>query len=985
MPAKGRYLLTAFAFFCCQVLAAQEFPFIQYTPKDGLVNSRVRKVYQDSKGRLYFLTFGGLSVYDGARFKNYTKETGLAIDMVNDVLEIGNDSFLVATNTNQLNILVGGEMKMFSTADNFYPVVNHFLKSEDGNIYVTTDEGLYIFKGNKFEHLDFPMRIHENWAPFLGEITEWKDYLVFTTNDLRGNAGLYLFDKKKRQLADAIIGQFISSLEKDKSGNVWVSLKNRISCLDTLSLMNGRLKFDARVSPFSAVSYFPGISMAFDNHHAWIIYKSKEIIRVGDDRSLLRFSLPAQYSVFDIASIFIDRENIAWICSEGGGLIKMAGTGFRVQIPGSNLNQKKIIYNVDYFPDTTWYFFEHQIIHRKIKTDLRKFISNLSTKVYLTGQKEGKLIVSDINYIYEANIPSQGKNYLIFKKIYGSTETDPIIIKNLVDPFGNIIFSSQFEILVVHDQQVIYKYPLPTSDLVEGIKVTGGNMLWVITRTSGLLAFRMQPDDLENYLVPLFKFKEEFKNYSPRSMGFDKNGVIWIGTRDHGILAFRFTGKELQKLKHFDTQKGLTDNFVTTIACDSSNNMLIGTQTGIDRLVAGINYEYRVENITKSNNVFGFISKLWVDKNGEAYALQNSGAILQLSPVQETVSTYKPELFIEEIKVNGILVPDIENIKRLRYNQQNLNFNVAAPTFIDEKQVKYSYRLSGNSEWSEPSSNANINLLNLTPGEYLLNVRAIFPSTSYSPKEISYAFSIAPPWWQTWWFRIILIFSGIGAIAWLVRTYYQTKLENQKIIFERQKAIEQERTRIAMEMHDDLGSGLTTIRYLAGGLSLDSSTGTKDKATKIENSAKELVDSMNDIIWTMKSDNNSLEEMLAYIRKQAAEQLENNAIEYNFDFPKELPEIKLSSEQKRNLLMISKEAVHNIVKHARASHVNLKAEAENGVFQLSFIDNGKGITKTEARHFGNGLKNMQRRAEEIGAWVDIKNSQGTTITVTIQV
>jgi signal transduction histidine kinase len=188
-----------------------------------------------------------------------------------------------------------------------------------------------------------------------------------------------------------------------------------------------------------------------------------------------------------------------------------------------------------------------------------------------------------------------------------------------------------------------------------------------------------------------------------------------------------------------------------------------------------------------------------------------------------------------------------------------------------------------------------------------------------------------------------------------------------------------------MEMHDDLGSGLTTIRYLAGGLTLDASGVTRDKATKIASSAKELVDSMNDIIWTMKSDNSSLDEMLAYIRKQAAEQLENNSIDYSFDFPKVIPDIKLSSEQKRNLLMISKEAVHNIIKHAKASHVNLKASAENGLLQLSFADDGRGINIHQTREFGNGLKNMRRRAEEIGAMMEIQDSQGTTITINVKI
>src|SRR6187431_3318918 len=91
--------------------AGGKYPFVHYTPKDGLVNSRVKKAYQDSKGRMYFLTYGGLSVYDGARFKNYTTQNGLSADLVNDVLEVGEDSLLVAVNTSALNVLVKGRMK----------------------------------------------------------------------------------------------------------------------------------------------------------------------------------------------------------------------------------------------------------------------------------------------------------------------------------------------------------------------------------------------------------------------------------------------------------------------------------------------------------------------------------------------------------------------------------------------------------------------------------------------------------------------------------------------------------------------------------------------------------------------------------------------------------------------------------------------------------------------------------------------------------
>src|SRR5689334_12712404 len=128
-------------FFLCVNCLAQQYPFVHYTPKDGLVNSRVRKAYQDSKGRMYFITYGGLSVYDGARFRNYTTQNGLKTLLVNDVLEVGDDSLLVAPNDCGLNALVRGQMKTIRITGKYCPITNYFLKSEDGNIYCTADDG----------------------------------------------------------------------------------------------------------------------------------------------------------------------------------------------------------------------------------------------------------------------------------------------------------------------------------------------------------------------------------------------------------------------------------------------------------------------------------------------------------------------------------------------------------------------------------------------------------------------------------------------------------------------------------------------------------------------------------------------------------------------------------------------------------------------------------------------------------------------------
>src|SRR5215467_185544 len=123
MQKRSSHLLACL--LICAYSFAQQYPFVHYTPKDGLVNSRVRKAYQDSKGRMYFMTYGGLSVYDGARFKNYTTQNGLLSDLVNDILEVGDDSLLVACNSSKfVNVLVKGKMKRLTTVGAPSPTIN---------------------------------------------------------------------------------------------------------------------------------------------------------------------------------------------------------------------------------------------------------------------------------------------------------------------------------------------------------------------------------------------------------------------------------------------------------------------------------------------------------------------------------------------------------------------------------------------------------------------------------------------------------------------------------------------------------------------------------------------------------------------------------------------------------------------------------------------------------------------------------------------
>jgi hypothetical protein len=366
----------------CAGCLAQQYPFIFYTPKNGLVNSRVRKMYQDSKGRLYFITYGGLSVYDGARFRNYTQLDGLASNMINDVVEAGEDSFFVAVNTTKMNVLVNGQIRDFQTDDNFSPTVNHLLKSNDGNIYATADEGLFVIENKRFKKLSFNLTRSPEIPPFLGDIVEQGDMLLIGTNDLRHHRGLYLYDKKNRKLADSIPGKAINGFGKDKKENIWISIADKIYTLDRKALEKGRLLLGPLPVPFQHISSLVPYAMAFDENNTWMIHNGKEIIRAGNDGSLLRIKMPDQSNS---DRIFIDRENIVWICNTGNGAFKLVNTTLQIDdtIPGSTTG---LIHQVYYNKDTTWYIVNFRQLVRKTGTTTQQFALENIKDIYFVQQ-----------------------------------------------------------------------------------------------------------------------------------------------------------------------------------------------------------------------------------------------------------------------------------------------------------------------------------------------------------------------------------------------------------------------------------------------------------------------------------------------------------------------------------------------------------------------------------------------------------------------
>jgi signal transduction histidine kinase len=233
--------------------------------------------------------------------------------------------------------------------------------------------------------------------------------------------------------------------------------------------------------------------------------------------------------------------------------------------------------------------------------------------------------------------------------------------------------------------------------------------------------------------------------------------------------------------------------------------------------------------------------------------------------------------------------------------------------------------------------------------------------------------------------ELILLMAGLSyknKKDWIDRLKEQgrLKLDNERKEFEKQVAVleakQQERNRISADMHDELGSGVTAIRLMSEIVKTKMKENTLPEIEKISNSANELLNKMNTIIWTMVSSNDTLESLIAYIRAYAVEFFESTPINCHFNSPSSIPAKALSGEKRRNIFLAFKEALNNVLKHSQAANVTIYIMVENKLI-ITIADDGIGINMEKLRKFGNGLHNMKKRVESIEGEFLIENNQGT--------
>lgn len=961
---------------------AQQYPFVHYTPKDGLISNSIRGVYQDSKGRLYFTSINGLSVYDGARFINYSAKNGLEYDIVNCVMEMGEDSLWVISNIKKIYSLVNGKLRPLISKDP-PPLIDNLVRDEKGALYAVSEEGLFLFRDNRFARLPFTDLKGKNIDTYLGNVISAGKYFLLMRDNLLVNAEeryfLYLFDKETGKIVAQTNDETIYMIAKAPDGRVWVSTNKNVLAVDTIALKNGKIVFQKLPARFTKIENKSAAFINFDRTgNCWLSDKVFDLKKIDTSGNIISFTQTSGLSSLDIGNVLQDKEGSTWITNYTKGVDKLVHNNFSTLADVFGISK---IGNISYSPEKKELFLyspnnaraviidENNRVRIFEVQDAKKFQGVVTTPKGHFGFSEYATYILNIsgNKVYPTEILVDS--------------TDNIISSPLVDKNGNLLLCNKNYLTVIFDKKTIYRKKTSHSDGLTALDTSGN--IWVATRLGELSMYRPNSNDPDRYLEEEIVISKKLTGISPRSLIIDKQNNIWIGTRKDGIHVFKMQDKKLVRRFYINQETRLSDNFITHLACDKDNKIWASSPSGLDKISLKDDIPV-VENITKQNNLYETVYYVVIDHNNNVWALIHN-RLLMITNENKTATRYIPSLAVSMIKSGKDTITGKE-VSSLNYKQNNLVFYFAATSYLDEKQILYSYQLLGgsNTQWSEPSNNATVSFIDLHPGNYTLNIKASFPAGRYPEQTIQYKFSITPPWWQTWWFRIFAALLIIGLFILAFRFYYRRKLEKQLAVLERQQAIEKERTRIATDMHDDLGAGLSRIKFLSEtiGIKKQQQQTIDDEITSIRNYSHEMIDKMGEIVWALNEKNDTLNDLLSYCRAYSVEYLSQNGINCTVDAPEQASSAFVSGEFRRNVYLAIKEALHNIVKHSQATQAEMKFSI-NEMLKVSIHDNGKGFDKTNTRPFSNGLSNMQNRIKEIGGEFIIENKNGTTVKFTV--
>jgi len=963
------WFLLSFTVVTASTAYSQLYTFDHYTSKEGLLSDYVLAVCSDSRGYIWVGTNDGLSQYNGESFKNFTVADGLAFSRITCLIESTTEpgALWIGTNGGGISKFRDNKFTTFRLGKSLQSnMISSLFEDRDGTLWCGTIDGLYRLNGDTIS------RIHaKTFSAPINNVARSADGSLWIGADK-----LYVIPAGSETPEEAPIrinhNVSIDFIHPGSDSTVWVGLSNG-------QLIQSRRGNVVRQLFFKSA----GFNFMIDDNQSYLIGAAGGIYRLQRDGShaFLCYSTANGLPENFVPSAAVDREGNIWFGLGTKGVAKLSNTSIMTlpihDMPFAPNGTSAAVDNNDHLWTISaagvWEIWHDahenwkQVLHKELPRDIGHppfsllFVPPSSLWI---GFNEGPIKCYRIEP--KLHFPSSLRLIRRWDKrrefpggdvLFMYMDREGYLWASMTGNRGVYLFDPRRKKPLVRTYTTANG--LPDNSVRAMIEDRYGNF-WFGGYDNGLTRFTANQKFTGG--GRRFTTEDSLPNMSIRALGEDNEGTLWIGTRYGGLAYYRDSVFHPVSLKN-----GLASTAVWALS-NGKNGHWVGTQLGFQEILSGepISFSSKRELLARPVYACGEIDSGWL------WSVTTDGIMLY-DRADDLPDTVPPPIYITNVMVNGVQV-DLRGDLEFPFDRNSFTIDVVGLSFKDEKAVRYQYKLSGNDqEWSAPTDHQSIIFAALAPGKYTFMARAINEGGVRSTEPAEFSFSIDPPLWRTWWFLSFSIFVIAGLILAFIRVRVQRLLEIERI-----------RSRIATDLHDDIGAGLTRIAILSSvaererlGSSRSSRRHdkTQDSLKKIGDTARELVDAMSDVVWSLEAKNDSLEGLVHRLRSFAFEACEAKNISLAFEVDNKVFNLQFSAERMRNLLLCAKEAITNLVRHSHCTSAKVRIDLEAYEVVIEVMDDGSGFNP-EGEDEGHGLRNMENRAKSAGGKFSLVSSKG---------
>ena len=954
--------------------------FVQtWQEEDGLPRNTISAIAQTHDGYLWLGTYFGLIRYDGVKFTTFGADIrpelvrGLIWNMQTDRA----GRLWMGTGKGGIIVSEGGQFRLLGAHNGLSnQTVYSMCEDNAGVMWVATGDGNIsrIIDGATVESI--------------GLLRAGKPGLAIQlVRDSRGDLWFARGSSYGRLMAGTAtnVVNFNSGLVHlcaEHDGGMWVAVNRQLRKINTGTNSSAASPL---LLPFGNYE----IQKLYEDRSGtlWIGTRNQGLYRLnGDEVSLV---LPTKNRIFDI---YEDAEGSLWVATEGGGVSKIRPRVFRMlNTPGEVASSKVLSVCED----------QNGLLWAAPQVGgLLNFQVDAGSPTVLTGSTNMGLstVLPDRAGGIWAGTVNRGLWHFDGEKLERTLFQSPIRERQIrvlyPDREGHLwIALFPYGLARYDDGQVnwpAYYHGLGLSDqAIWAMTEDKAGAIWLGTINGDL--YRLKDGQVVSYTQD-----DGLPGTSIGALYVDGNDVLWVGTLGGGLGCFR-NGK----FKFASVNEGLRDNVISQIVEDDDGFLWLGSSRGIfrmhkpdlDSFMAG--RQSRVESIAygKSDGMAnvecagGYQPSVWKTQAGQLCFATSKG-VIYFDPAALPLNSRPPPLVLETVLVDEKPVAWTNTI-HLGWDHKNIQFDYTALSFVAAEKVRFRRQLVGfDSTWVEAGKSRTATYPRLEPGHYKFRFTACNNDGIWNGLPVELDIVVDTPWWQTLWCRILLVVFFATLVGVLVRYFSMLTIRRRLARLEQAHALEKERTRIARDIHDDVGARLTQMAYLSDLAAVEIAEGTAtgpERLKEIVRASRQTVHALDEIVWAVNPHKDSLAHLVEYISQYANSFFRNSPIRCRQDLPATVPDWALPSEFRHHLFLATKEALNNIQKHAQATEVWIRVACLPPRLELTIEDNGTGFSMAQANPSRDGLKNMRNRLAALGGTCQISSEtgRGTRLVMTV--